>query len=97
MLPGQMFRIKDWFSPLPKVNNSLSILKNLGEDSSCSIFWSKKMYGPKEIVFPKKFLVPEKFLVQKKFLVQIICGRQNIWGDRKILVENVEGPRVPII
>ena len=55
------------------------------------------MYGPKEIVFPKKFLVPEKFLVQKNFLVQIICGRQNIWGDKKILVENVEGPRVPII
>ena len=42
-------------------------------------------------------LVIIKFLVQKKFLVQIICGRQNIWGDKKILVENVEGPRVPII
>merc|ERR1711947_62276 len=38
----------------------------------------------------KKLLVPEKFLVQKNFLVQIICGRQNIWGDKKILVEHVE-------
>ena len=55
------------------------------------------MYGAKEIVFPKKILVPKKFLVQKKILVQIICGGQNIWGDKKILVENVEGPRVPII
>ena len=80
MLPGQMFRIKDWFSPLPKVNNSLSILKNLGEDSSCSIFWSKKIFGPKKCMVLKNLFSQKNFGPQKIFGPKKIFSPNNLWS-----------------